>query len=105
MRIIAPNTTIDPTKVASVMEEMKRLGAPVLRAIMIDDKILAIEGSHRLAAAQTLGLPVKLPGWACLNDVGLEHYLFGIEGMIRAGLDRNLVSFDVDVVDEQEATA
>jgi hypothetical protein len=46
-----------------------------------------------------------VPDWQCLRDVGMEHYLSGIEGMIRAGLDGNLVSFDVDVVVDEEAAA
>jgi hypothetical protein len=47
-----------PDHLAMVMEEMKILGAPKIRAIA-DDRagvIVALEGSHRLAAAQALGL-------------------------------------------------
>jgi hypothetical protein len=103
MRIIAPGMVIDPDRLASVVDDMKNLGSPTIRAVMIDGKPLAIEGSHRLAAAQTLVLPVKLvivPGWECLQDDSMGRYLFGIAGMIKTGLDGNLTSFDVDVIDE-----
>lgn len=47
-----------PSKVhlAVVTEEMRVLGPPTLRALWTGDHWLAIEGSHRLAAAHKLGL-------------------------------------------------
>jgi ABC-type glycerol-3-phosphate transport system substrate-binding protein len=41
---------------ASVIEEMRVLGAPMIRAIDCGDYLMAIEGSHRLAAAAALEL-------------------------------------------------
>lgn len=41
-----------------VVAEMALLGAPVVRAVNCGDFWAAIEGSHRIAAAHKLGLPV-----------------------------------------------
>lgn len=41
-----------------VVTEMALLGAPVVRAVNCGDFWAAIEGSHRIAAAHKLGLPV-----------------------------------------------
>jgi len=48
----------DAEHLEEVKAEMQILGAPVIRAIRDDGQgiILALEGSHRLAAAQMLGL-------------------------------------------------
>jgi hypothetical protein len=51
----------EPTKLARVKSEMARLGAPKIRVIAYgDNQYLALEGSHRLAAASELGMPVDL---------------------------------------------
>lgn len=46
----------DPGKLAEVIEEMKMLGSPILRVVECGDYYMALEGSHRLAAAAHLGL-------------------------------------------------
>lgn len=43
-----------------VVTEMALLGAPVVRAVNCGDFWVAIEGSHRIAAAHKLGLPVMV---------------------------------------------
>ena len=50
----------DPAHLAAVKAEMQRLGAPVLRVIECGDHYMALEGSHRLAAALELGVAPKL---------------------------------------------
>ena len=44
------------TKLQAVIEEMRVLGAPTIRAIDCGDYLMALEGSHRLAAAAALEL-------------------------------------------------
>lgn len=53
MIISAINLT-DKIHLAEVIEEMKALGAPVIRVYDNGDEIVALEGSHRLAAAAAL---------------------------------------------------
>jgi len=54
----APNK-IDPNHLEDIIAEMKKIGAPTIRVIKHSDPhygYLAIEGSHRLAAAKKLGI-------------------------------------------------
>lgn len=53
--VYAPNR-VSRTKLPSVIEEMKRIGAPTIRAYYDGEAYQALEGSHRLAAAKELGL-------------------------------------------------
>lgn len=46
----------DPEKLARVVDEMKKLGAPTIRVVDCGDYYMALEGSHRLAAAAELGI-------------------------------------------------
>lgn len=48
--------TLSDPDVRSVAREMERLGPPTIRAILSGGRLYAIEGTHRLAAAQSLGL-------------------------------------------------
>lgn len=61
MHVIAINRP-DPAHLAAVIADMRRLGVPTLRAVRDETQgiILALEGSHRLAAAAALGLTPKL---------------------------------------------
>lgn len=43
-------------KLATVVEQMRTLGAPTIRVVACGDYYMALEGSHRLAAAAELGL-------------------------------------------------
>jgi hypothetical protein len=47
-------------KLEMVKREMEDLGAPVIRVINCGDYYMALEGSHRLAAAHALGLEPEL---------------------------------------------
>lgn len=43
-------------KLANVIEQMRTLGAPTIRVVDCGDFMMALEGSHRLAAAAELGI-------------------------------------------------
>ena len=45
---------------AEVISEMEALGAPTIRVVDCGDHYMALEGSHRLAAAHALGLEPTL---------------------------------------------
>jgi hypothetical protein len=48
-------------KLAQVIEQMRSLGAPTIEVVDCGDFYMALEGSHRLAAAAELGLaPILL---------------------------------------------
>ena len=47
-------------KLSQVIEQMKTLGAPTIRVVDCGDYYMALEGSHRLAAAHSLGLMPQL---------------------------------------------
>ena len=57
--IILVNDT-NPAHLEMVKAEMMVLGSPTIRAIDGGDCLIAIEGSHRLRAAEELGLMVKV---------------------------------------------
>lgn len=46
----------DADKLSGVIAEMEALGAPTIRVVDCGDHYMALEGSHRLAAAHALGL-------------------------------------------------
>lgn len=47
---------IDAEKLSGVVSEMRLLGAPTIEVVDCGDHCMALEGSHRLAAAVQLGL-------------------------------------------------
>jgi hypothetical protein len=57
--IVAPHETF-PAKLAAVKAEMEKLGPPTIRAFFNGEIWLAVEGSHRIAAAAELGIPVEI---------------------------------------------
>ncbi len=67
-----------PNHLAEVIEEMRTLGAPRIRAWWNGDAWIALEGSHRLAAAHTLGLTPKIE--AMDEDDEIEHDFHDIDG-------------------------
>lgn len=54
--IIQAINKCDPAHLLEVIEEMNVLGAPTIRVFNTGDSYLALEGSHRLAAAEALEL-------------------------------------------------
>jgi len=84
MYITAINPT-DADHLAEVIEEMRVLGAPVIRAVETCYGLVAIEGSHRLAAAAELGLSPEIivideddiVDGTTLNDIAGDLYAAG----------------------------
>jgi hypothetical protein len=52
--------SVDPAHLAEVKAQMAVMGSPTIRAIDAGDHLIAIEGSHRLAAAEQMGVTVKI---------------------------------------------
>ncbi len=88
MNITALNPT-DADHLAEVIKEMRALGAPVIRAVETCHGLVAIEGSHRLAAAAELGLAPEIVviaedeivDGATLNDIAGDVYVYGHDGV------------------------
>lgn len=57
--IILVNDT-DAEHLEAVKAEMEKLGSPSIRAIDAGDYLIAVEGSHRLRAAEELGIAVNI---------------------------------------------
>ncbi len=55
MRVLAPNRPWSD-HLRKVVRKMRKLGAPTLRVVQVGDDYWAVEGSHRLAASELLGL-------------------------------------------------
>jgi hypothetical protein len=51
---------VDQDKLAEVVAEMRSLGAPKIRVVDCGDYLMALEGTHRLAACAALGLAPEL---------------------------------------------
>ncbi len=50
----------DAAHLEEVIAEMRKMGAPTIRVVDCGDFFMALEGSHRLAAAAALGLTPEL---------------------------------------------
>jgi hypothetical protein len=46
----------EASKLEVIKTEMRQLGAPTIRVVNCDDYLMALEGSHRIAAACALGI-------------------------------------------------
>lgn len=64
----------DETKLAEVIEEMQILGAPTIKVVDCGDYMMALEGSHRLAAAHALGLEPKLIIFEQDDDLNIASF-------------------------------
>ena len=75
--IIAING-IDEKHLKKVVAKMRKLGAPVIKAVWAPqyNAWVALEGSHRIAAANKLGLPITIEPVEYSNtllvDLGIE---------------------------------
>lgn len=109
-RIYAPHKPHNKKKLASVIELMKQLGPPLLRAFHVTDQgkgndyYQTLEGSHRLEAARLLGLPVNLELKEKHHDVGGWHDFSDSEGdTVQDLLDYiNKNSFPSEILELQE---
>lgn len=60
VKLTVPNP-VEPDRYAAVLEAMRGIGSPNLRAVRVGpDAWCCIEGSHRVAAALELGLPIHI---------------------------------------------
>jgi hypothetical protein len=82
MALVTAINHIDADHLAEVIAEMQTMGAPMIRCVETGYGLVAIEGSHRLAAAAALGLTPTLVlidadeivEGATLNDIRTEVY-------------------------------
>ena len=79
MRVILLHEHYDDGHLAQVIEEMRSLGAPRIRAAWVEcyGAWVALEGCHRLRAAHALGLspelvPVEYDDETTPGDLGLD---------------------------------
>lgn len=78
MDVVLMHAHFDEQHLVKVMDEMRTLGAPVIRAVHIDGSLwVALEGCHRLRAAEKLGLvpvldEVELSDEITAFDLGLD---------------------------------
>lgn len=74
--IIIPNAT-RPDHLADVIAAMREMGAPRVHAVWAGEMWVALEGSHRIAAAAALGLtPEIIPveyGNTYVDDIDPDH--------------------------------
>lgn len=81
MRIYAKHAPGRDGHLVRVMEEMLDLGPPVIRCVSFCGRTVALEGSHRLAAAHLLGMPVNLVLLPLdLPEPGPEDALSNLDG-------------------------
>lgn len=66
----------DADHLEAVKAEMTERGSPVIRALDVAGDVYAFEGSHRLRAAQALGLPVTLEMIDYDGTVNLDTFDF-----------------------------
>jgi hypothetical protein len=59
-RVYAKHEPYRNGHLGEVVEEMKLTGPPTIRCVLFDNGYYAVEGSHRLAAADLLGLCPKI---------------------------------------------
>lgn len=70
----------DAEKLTGVYLEMLELGAPTIRVVDCGDHYEALEGSHRLAAAEAMGLMPTLIVYAQDDMIDVTDYDWHING-------------------------
>jgi len=76
----------EENKVLEVMKEMEKLGEPTIRAIETCHGLIAIEGCHRLEAADRLGMDVEI--LVIEEDYEIKDHGFqDFEGKIMTGAE------------------
>ena len=70
MKIALVHNHYDEAHLAAVIEEMKTLGAPVIKAVWMEcyGHFAAIEGCHRIRAAKEMGLTPEIEEVAYSDD-------------------------------------
>jgi hypothetical protein len=77
MNIILPHTEFDADKLEAVKAEMLVLGAPVIKAVNCGEHYVALEGSHRIRAAQALGLVPEIEEVEYSDEVTTDEIVPG----------------------------
>lgn len=71
-------------KLMSVIAEMRVLGTAKIRAFWTGDSYLAIEGSHRVAAAAAIGVPIEIID-VCESDEICDHDIGDLKSSCTVG--------------------
>lgn len=92
----------DADKLQAVIEEMRTLGSPKIRALWCGDHYRAIEGSHRVAAAAALGVAVEIVEVE-MDDVIENHDIQDIPASctveeIMDYCDYSSAAYDVEII-------
>ena len=105
MRIILPHAHYDFPHLAKVTDEMRSLGAPVVKAVWMEvyDAWVALEGSHRIRAALALGLVPQIEEieWSdtvTTEDVAQESYddVWTIEEICTDAYRNEMIEFSAE---------
>lgn len=77
MRIALVHDHFDEAHLAEVIEEMKTLGAPTIKAVWMEcfNHWAALEGCHRIRAAKALGLTPEI------DEMGYSDDPCDVDGM------------------------
>lgn len=59
-RVLAKHLPYDDGHLGKVLDEMALCGAPTIRTVRYRGQLVALEGSHRIAAAWATGITPKL---------------------------------------------
>jgi len=103
---IIPINEVNKNHLAEVKKEMEKLGSPVIKAVAAPQwgAWVAIEGSHRVAAAAQLGLPViieevEYSETAMLSDYGCgDEDDYTIADIVDSAYERGHLAIDVDII-------
>lgn len=73
--VYAKHEPYNDGRLADVIADMHKLGAPTIRVVRFDGNLIAIEGSHRLAAAQLLGIrPIFMDETELMQTGDVDSY-------------------------------
>lgn len=61
-------------RIGKIVKEMRELGPPKLRAVLFEGELFALEGSHRLASADYLGLVPEIILEKTESDTALDIF-------------------------------
>jgi hypothetical protein len=107
MRIAIIHDSFEASKLDRVVEQMKVLGPPKLRAVWCEDRGFwaALEGCHRTRAAAKLGLtpiivPVEYKPGMTWQDIGMgpetEGYLITLDEVMQMAGSERVIGFGED---------
>lgn len=95
MKVILAHTHYNDEHLARVVEEMRTLGSPKIRAVWQEcwGAWVALEGCHRLRACEVLGIvpeiiPIELVDGLTTDDIGMSEEFDGDAHLVEALVDR-----------------